>query len=163
MRDHSLARVEGDVPEVRRVSVDDWVIAGCPHQGPALSIAADGAYHAAWFSAGARQDGLFHSRSEDGGRTWSPALKIGSSETSSRADVLAAGGQTHLAWKESRPSGGTAVLVRRSADGGRTWTAPREAAATAGGSDHPLLVARGAAAFLSWFTAREGYRLVPLP
>jgi hypothetical protein len=163
VRDHSLLRLAGPAPEVRRASVDDWAINACPHHGPALAIARAGVYHAAWFSAGARQDGVFYARSEDEGRTWSPSMKIGSSETSGHADVLAAGDAVWLAWKESRPAGGTAILTRRSADGGRTWTAAGEAASTLGGSDHPVLVAKGDAAYLSWFTAREGYRLVALP
>lgn len=162
VRDHSLLRLTGGAPEVRRASVDEWAIDACPHHGPALSISRGGAYHAAWFSAGARQDGVFYARSEDEGRTWSPSMKIGSSETSGHADVLAAGDGVWLAWKESRPAGGTAILTRRSADGGRTWAAAGEAASTLGGSDHPVLVARGDAAYLSWFTAREGYRLVAL-
>jgi hypothetical protein len=31
---------------------------------------------------------------------------------------------------------------------------------TTGDSDHPFLLARATDAFLSWFTAKEGYRLI---
>jgi hypothetical protein len=51
----------------------------------------------------------------------------------------------------------------RSDDAGVTWSETRELARTRDNSDHALLVARGAEAFLSWFTAQEGYRLVPIP
>jgi hypothetical protein len=51
----------------------------------------------------------------------------------------------------------------RSDDAGLTWSGARALARTSGNSDHPLLVARGIVAFLSWFTAGDGYRLVPVP
>jgi hypothetical protein len=35
-------------------------------------------------------------------------------------------------------------------------------ATTADESDHPLLIAHQATAYLSWFTLKEGYRLIPL-
>jgi hypothetical protein len=35
-------------------------------------------------------------------------------------------------------------------------------AATAGASDHPFLLAHAEAAYLSWSTAQEGHRVLPL-
>jgi hypothetical protein len=48
----------------------------------------------------------------------------------------------------------------RSDDAGLTWSAAEEVARTTDNSDHPLLVACGTEAFLSWFTSQEGYRLI---
>jgi hypothetical protein len=50
----------------------------------------------------------------------------------------------------------------RSDDRGATWSAAAVLARSSGVSDHPQLVGRGGEAFLSWFTAREGYRLIAL-
>jgi hypothetical protein len=50
----------------------------------------------------------------------------------------------------------------RSHDAGVTWSDVRDVARTKGVSDHPLLLARDRKAFLSWFTAAEGYRLIPI-
>ncbi len=48
----------------------------------------------------------------------------------------------------------------------RAQTAPTQSlppiTVTADASDHPLLVARGPRAYLSWLTKLEGYRLIPL-
>ena len=78
-----------------------------------------------------------------------------------RPYVLAAGKALHLVWKEFD---GTTASVRWqvSADNGRNWSAPRTVAETADASDHPMLVAYKEQAYLSWLTAKEGYRLLPL-
>ena len=36
-------------------------------------------------------------------------------------------------------------------------------ASTADTSDHPMLIANGEKAYLSWNTMKEGYRLIALP
>ena len=64
-------------------------------------------------------------------------------------------------WKEFD---GTKSVVRwqASRDSGRQWTEARTIAETTDASDHPLLVAHGGHAYLSWLTKVEGYRLIPL-
>ena len=66
------------------------------------------------------------------------------------------------AWKEFDGST-TTILAQSSADGGKQWSEARVIASTTGASDHPLLVEHKGAAFLSWLTHEEGYRLLPLP
>ena len=56
----------------------------------------------------------------------------------------------------------TAIMVQISPDCGEVWSSPVEAASTADASDHPLLAAKNGRPYLSWLTAREGYRLLPL-
>jgi hypothetical protein len=163
IRDHSLLRLGPDGPEApHRASVDDWKIEGCPHHGPALAVDATGAYHLAWFTAGSRAQGLLYAQTRDQGRTFSAPYRFGSPETSSHPAVLAVGPMLYLAWKESLPEGGYAVRLLASTDGGRRWSPARDLARSSGATDHPLLIARGSAGLLSWFTEREGYRLIPL-
>jgi thiol-disulfide isomerase/thioredoxin len=103
VRDHAVITfTDAHTPgPVRRVSVDDWKTEACPHQGPALAIAADGSYHVAWFTNGTARKGLFYARSSDGGETFSPPLRIGDPARSpSRPFLLAAGQTLWLAWKE---------------------------------------------------------------
>ena len=163
IRDHSLMRLgDGGPTTPRRASVDDWKIEGCPHHGPALAVDAAGAYHVAWFTAGTRAQGLLYAHSRDEARTFSAPFRFGSAETSSHPALLVAGADLHLAWKESLPEGGYAVRVLTSIDGGTRWSQARDVLRTDGGSDHPILIARDGAAYLSWFTERDGYHLVPL-
>ena len=148
-------------PAARRATDDGWKIDGCPHHGPALAIGADGTWHLAWFTGeGKRGAGTFYRRSIDQGRSFSEPIRVGSSGAG-RPALIVTGRDVWLAWKE--PGGeGTAVKAMRSDDAGVTWSEPRELARTSNNSDHPVLIARGAEAYLSWFTTREGYRLLPM-
>ncbi len=56
----------------------------------------------------------------------------------------------------------TTIELMTSRDAGKTWTAARSVAMTHDASDHPLLIANGATAYLSWMTLQEGYRLISL-
>jgi len=164
VRDHAVITfADAQTPgPIYRVSVDDWEIDACPHQGPSLAVASDGAYHAAWSTSGRVRQGLFYANSHDGGRTFSPPMPIGHSDRApSRPYVLAASGAVWLAWKEFDGKE-TTVNLMVSRDGGRTWSEPRAVASTDNASDHPLLVSNGDRVFLSWQTRSNGYRLIAL-
>jgi len=164
VRDHAVVTFENPTTPgpLRRVSVDDWKLEACPHQGPSLAIAPDGSYHAAWFTDGARRQGLFYARADNAQSSFSEPLALSSPERQpARPYVLATGDAVHLVWTEF-DGDKTQVRWQVSHDGGRSWTKPATIADTADASDHPLLVARGAHAYLSWLTKREGYRLIPL-
>src|SRR3569833_3385620 len=76
----------------RRVTHDRWRIDACPHHGPALSIAADGHHHLAWFDNAPDARGLFYARSTDGGARLSPPLAFGDlAAQPGHADVLSLG------------------------------------------------------------------------
>ena len=162
VRDHSIARLEeGRQPVIERATDDGWRIDGCPHHGPALAVGRDGTWHMAWFTGeGKRGGGLFYQRSADGGRSFSEPMQLASGHASHPA-VLAIGTTVWLAWKDT-DGDTTVVRTLHSDDGGAHWSAPRVAARTRGASDHPLLVARREAAFLSWLASDEGYRLIEL-
>jgi hypothetical protein len=163
IRDHSLARLATDPPFLPvRATFDDWSINACPHHGPSLSIGADGTLHLAWFSGdGPRPGGAFYARSTDGGKTVGSAIRLGSAESASHPSVLTAGGQLLVAWKESG-DGGARILTARWDERKAGFDTLAVAASTRNGSDHPLLVAGRGRVYLSWFTADEGYRLIPL-
>jgi len=165
-RDHGITRFTDPVTPgpVLRATRDGWRIDACPHHGPSLSISTNGTYHLAWFTGeGPEGPGVFYARSTDGGRTLSEPLRVGTPDTLGHAAVLSRGSTVYLAWKERVDSGGTSIHVSRSDDGGRTWGDGREMLRAKGSSDYPLLVARTDGAFLSWFTADEGLRLIRLP
>lgn len=164
VRDHAVITFDDAATPgpMRRVSVDDWQIEACPHHGPSLAIAADGSYHVAWFTDGRARKGLFYARADSSAAPFSRPRALSSPERQpARPALLARGNSVHLAWKEFD---GTRVRVRWqvSHDSGRTWSEPRTVAETADASDHPLLVANGGQAYLSWLTTAEGYRLIPL-
>ena len=164
VRDHAVITfADPDTPgPLQRVSVDDWKIDACPHQGPSLAISPAGTYHAVWFTEGDARKGLFYARSTDRGRTFSTPLALGNpGHDLSRPYVAALPGAVWVAWKDFDGEEAS-VMVMVSHDDGVTWSAPRAVAQTDDASDHPLLVTDGHHAYLSWMTRNEGYRLLPL-
>jgi hypothetical protein len=164
IRDHAITTFANPTTPgpIYRVSVDDWEIEACPHQGPSLAVAPNGDYHATWYTNGRARKGLFYAHSSDGGRTFSSPMPIGNEDRApERPSVSAVANTVWLVWKEFDGTK-TTVQLMASRDGGNTWSQPKAVAETADASDHPLLVTNGSRAFLSWQTNREGYRLIPI-
>jgi hypothetical protein len=158
-RDHAMLRLDGKSLPIR-VSYDRWEVDACPHHGGALSIASDDVHHFVWFDNAPERHGLFYAHSTDRGKTFSTSLNFGNYEAQAgHPYVLSLGKAVHIVWKEF--DGQNSVIKgMSSADGGKSWSLPRQIAATAGASDHPLLIADGAQPYLSWNTAKEGLRLI---
>lgn len=158
VRDHALARV--DDPRPQRLSHEYWQTDACPHHGPALAIGPDGGYHAAWFSGAPERSGLFYARSGGGQHRFTPPVAFGDNTAqAAHPDVFVLGKAVFLAWKEF-DGRATTIRLQRSADGGRTWSAPRTLAASAGPGDHPRLMHDGRTLYLAWNTLAEGFRLI---
>lgn len=160
VRDHAVITFKDAATPgpLHRVSNDNWKISACPHQGPSLSIASTGTYHATWYTNGKTRQGLFYARSTDGGATFSEPVALGDpARNPSRGIVLATAKGTYVAWKEFDGEK-TTVKAMQSADDGKTWSPPQVIATTADTSDHPLLVSYGRNVFLSWMTKADGYR-----
>lgn len=163
VRDHAVLTFDGRTQpgQPLRVSEDNWQTQACPHHGPSLSVA-DGRYHVAWFTAATDRKGLYYAQSQDGGRHFTLPMAFGESKQNpTRPYVLARGKHVWLAWKEFDGKQ-SRVRVMHSDDEGAHWSTPVTRAETGGGSDHPILAADGAHAYLSWLTRAEGYRLLPL-
>ncbi len=162
IRDHALVKLDGKMVPVR-LSNENWNIAACPHHGPSLSIAQDGVYHAVWFSNAPEMRGLFYSHSDDRGKSFSKPISFGNLKAQpARPYVLSLGKRILIVWKEFDGES-TSVNLIQSADGGGLWSEPKKVASTVDASDHPMLVANGEKAHLSWNTKNEGYRLIALP
>jgi len=162
VRDHAIVTFKDlQTPgEVHRVSADDWQISACPHQGPSVSISANGTYHVTWYTNGNARKGLFYARSMDQGVSFSEPLPIGRSDRGpSRPYVLASPHGTVMVWKEFDGEQ-TTVQMMSSRDDGIHWTTPTTLATTSDTSDHPLLVSDGQRVFLSWMTKADGYRFL---
>jgi hypothetical protein len=164
VRDHAVITfADGATPgEPRRVAVDDWQIAACPHHGPSLAISQNGTYHVTWFTNGKARKGLFYAHSRDGGKSFSAPSAIGDAKQApSRPFVLAGPHGLTMTWKEFDGEK-TSVKVMTSGDDGESWSKPRTIAETADASDHPLLVTDGRHSYLSWMTKADGYRFIPI-
>lgn len=160
-RDFALARLDEKAILVRATH-DNWQVDGCPHHGGAISIGSDGAYHMVWFNNGPERHGLFYGTSTDSGRTFSTSYAFGNEDAQAgHPDVLSLGKRIFVVWKEFDGKEASAQGML-SSDGGSSWSAPRRLAATAGASDHPLLISHQDKAYLSWQTEKDGLRLLEI-
>jgi hypothetical protein len=88
----------------------------------ALTVDASDVLHAAWFDARAGNINLYYAFSTDGGRTWSPNLRITTQETPSNARSLGEyigvaadrNSAAYLVWTDGR-DGGSAIYFARTA------------------------------------------------
>lgn len=161
VRDHALITLN---PEATwRVTDDDWHIEACPKHGPALSIAADGRYHIAWFTQGEKRQGLFYAYADDLGESFSPPVRFGNPESlPEHADVLALGERVVLTWKEFDGQQ-TRLLAMQSHDRGNNWSAASVIGESNSESDQPDLITNGQRTFASWSALDNGHRLIPIP
>ena len=163
-RDHAVIRFSdtGRALPAQRVAEDHWVIDGCPHHGPSVAVTADGTVHAAWFTEGTTRQGLFYARATDHAQPFSTPKAIGNfAQRPGRPSLLTVGNTLWLAWKEFD---GQRLLIKEqhSMDAGRHWSIERIIGETHHAADHPVLIALGREAYLSWMTHDEGYRLIKL-
>jgi len=161
IRDHALAELgpKGAVSAITRVTFDDWRVDACPHHGPSVAYGQDGKRHQVWFNGkeGPRTGALYAAAS--GNRLATPE-PLGNGGQTSHADILTRDKQVAIVWKEFDGTS-TAVMARRSDDGGSTWS-QSEAGRTVANSDSPYLINSPGGIVLLWRTQNEGIRVIPL-
>ena len=113
VRDIYIVRqVNGSWTTPQAVFADDWVINGCPVNGP--SVAADGTrVVVAWFTSAAETPRVKVAFSQDAGVTFSQPIQVDGGETVGRVDaLLLPDGSALVCWLSGNAEGG-AIKVRR--------------------------------------------------
>ncbi|MFL5575506.1 MAG: sialidase family protein [Gemmatimonadaceae bacterium] len=135
------------------------------HNFHALHAAPGGALYVAWLDGRAGKSAAYMTRSADGGRTWSPNVRVAGGEACPccRTSVATGKGDTvYVAWRQVYPGNVRDVVVARSADGGATWNEPVRVHADGwvfDGCPHagPSLQVDGAGRLhVAWWTGKEG-------
>jgi len=159
-RDHALAELhaDGKAPAVQRATFDEWKINACPHHGPSVAFTPDGRRHQVWFNVKQGEGGVFYASAGPDGTLGQPQ-RLGS-EQAAHADLATEGNRVAIAWKQFDGKS-TAVMMRLSDDGGRTWR-EAEVARTKGSSDQPRVTAGKPGIVLVWRTQGEGVQTVLL-
>ncbi|NMG75538.1 exo-alpha-sialidase [Aromatoleum diolicum] len=154
-RDHALAKLGADgLPGgVRRATFDRWRVDGCPHHGPSLAVAADGTRHAVWFNERDGEGRVFYGRLQDGRVE---AQRTVGGERAAHADIAVSDKRIAIVWKEFDGER-TRLRADVSEDGGAQFRS-MELAVTAGASDQPRVLRRGALLFAFWRTENEGMK-----
>ena len=162
IRDHGIVTFsQADrANEPKRLSHDNWHIEGCPHHGPAISIADDGIYHITWFNNAPDSHGLFYVNSVNNAVNFSTPLNFGNYEKSAaHPHVLSLGKHVYIVWKEFDGKQSTLNLMQ-SDNTGKSWSPPTQLATTSAASDHPFLIKNGEEVYVSWHRIGEEYHLL---
>lgn len=85
-------------------------------------VADAGMVHAVWSSQKDNARAVYYRRSEDSGKTWSPAMRVSGESSSDSFPLLAeSAGTVHLVYLRGFGTPDAASYYRRSNDGGKTW------------------------------------------
>ena len=157
IRDHAFAvlHTDGRAPQVERATFSEWHIAGCPHHGPGLAIAADGARHAVWYEA-SHGPAIWYGQLDPGQRP-RQLLKL-AGPGASHADVAVHGHTVWVVWNQVGADG-YRLMLRSSNDSGAHFDAARAIADSTGAAGSPQLLQKNGHAFVAWNTA-NGFRLI---
>lgn len=157
IRDHAFAILEhGKTPVPARATFTGWHIAGCPHHGPGLAMAADGTAHGVWFSAKDDRPTIWYGQI-DPGKPPRHLRKLAGAGAA-HADIAVHGQTVWTVWNQMAADG-TALMLHVSHDGGTRFLPPRAIGHTAGQAGSPQLLQWKGKAYVAWNTA-AGFQLV---
>lgn len=146
-----VRRIAGKWSAPEPVYRDNWKIAACPVNGPA--IAADGNRVAlGWFTAAGDSARVKVAFSTNGGARFKPPVRIDDGTPAGRVDVaLLSDGSALVSWIERTGGDTAAVRVRRVRSDGRAGAAMTVATSSAArASGFPRMAISGETAFFAW-------------
>ncbi len=159
IRDHAFAILEHGktpVPVPARATFTGWHIAGCPHHGPGLAMAADGTAHGVWFSAKDDQPTIWYGQL-DPGKPPQHLRKLAGAGAA-HADIAVDGKTVWTVWNQIAAEG-TKLMLRISHDGGTRFGPARVLARTQGEAGSPQLLQWKGKTCVAWNTA-AGFQLI---
>jgi hypothetical protein len=143
-------RVNGEWTEGAAVWNDNWKIAACPVNGPALAAAGD-RVALAWFTGARDTLRVNVAFSRDAGATWGKPVRVDNGAPGGRVDaVLLDDGSALISWIERIGGDTAAVRVRRVSPSGRSGDAITIARSSSRTSGVPRMVRVGSDVVLAW-------------
>jgi len=163
IRDHAFVLLgrDGARSAVQRATYDNWRIEACPHHGPSMIAAERDQYHLAWFTGAAERRGIHYGRYDASTGRLHESRRMAGSSGAGHPSINRIGNRLLMAWKEF-DGRTTSIRLAVSEDAGKNWQPARVMAATTGASDHPFLLSHAGQGWLSWHSAREGLRIIPV-
>lgn len=151
IRDIYVSRlVDGRWTEPTPIHRDNWKIAACPVNGPALSaIGRDVAV--AWFTAVGDQGHVYAAFSSDAGKTFGTPVRVDDASAIGRVDIeLVSGGSAIVSWIEFADARSQFRIRQVSRDGARSASAGVAAIPASRSSGYPRLARRGNELLFAW-------------
>jgi hypothetical protein len=164
MRDVSIVRLrDGRWTAPRPVSSDNWLMHGCPVNGPSVA-AAGNRVAVAWFTAANDTPRVKLAFSSDAGASFGRPVIIDDGNPQGRVEiVLLDDGSALVSWLETTPEG-RALRVRRIRAGGqREATITVLPAGTAIANGFPQMVRAGDQLVFAWTAERVRTAVMPVP
>lgn len=147
-----------------RLDLARWDINGCPLKTTEMAIDGERLY-VATFTGGEDPAGVYFSRSEDGGRTFSGSRQVHSAAGYSDAPTMTidASGVVRIVW-HAKVGGLRRLFTAVSVDAGETLSEPVEVATPAGKSAYPATaVAADGTVWVTWQQENEEVFVTVLP
>ena len=156
IRDIYVSRLVGGAWSApRAVHNDNWRIAACPVNGPALS-ARGRDVAIAWFTAVGDQGHVYAAFSSNSGEAFGPPIRIDDAGAVGRVDVeLLADGSAAVTWIEFADQRSSFRIRRTERDGSRSASVPVSAIASGRSSGYPRMARRGNELVFAWVDAGD--------
>lgn len=150
-----------------RVSDDNWVLDGCPENGPSIAVDAARRVHVVWptllpgsNSSNSPTLGLFYAGSGDG-RRFSARQPIPTQGVPRHVQIaVTAQGQLLVAWDEQSPGKRTIAIARGLIDRDGSTRFSREAIADDRSASYPAIGATNSGVVLGWTSGEAGQTVI---
>jgi hypothetical protein len=144
----------------RTLHPDNWVIHGCPVNGPAMAAEGD-RVALAWFTAPGDEARVKVAFSKDGGASFGDPVVVDAGRPLGRVGVTLADGKAYVVWMEEADEGMATVEVRRVTRKGKVSKSRRIARTSAErASGFPQIARIGDRLVVAWTEAEDPPRVV---
>jgi hypothetical protein len=163
VRDISLIRRDGNQwSQPKVLHQDNWKIAACPVNGPAISASGNNVV-VAWFTAAQDKPRVYAIFSSDGGKSFSRPIQIDTGNPAGRVDVQWLSDRNALvSWLENKEGSGAAIMVRRVKPEGAQSPVVIASSFAARASGFPRMAAWGDGAVIAWTHVGENGTAIKL-
>ena len=150
-----------------RISDDNWVLDGCPENGPAIAVDSARRIHVVWptLVPGATPNGpptlaLFYAASADGSR-FTPRQQIPTEGVPRHPQIaLGSSGQMIVAWDEQSSGKRTIAVGRGTIDGKGTARFSRETLRDDAPGNYPFVATTDSATIVGWTSGTSGATVI---
>lgn len=151
VRDISVVRRNaGQWSQPKTLNRDNWKIAACPVNGPAISAAGNKVV-VSWFTAAQDKPRVFAMFSSDGGKSFGKRIQVDSGNPVGRVDALwLEDGNALISWLENKDGNGADIMARRVKPDGAQSPVVIAASSAARASGFPRIAAWGKGAVIAW-------------
>jgi hypothetical protein len=149
-----------------RVSDDQWVLDGCPENGPAIAVDARGRIHVVWptLIPGATPTseatlGLFYATSTDG-RRFTPRQRIPTEGVPRHPQIAPGPDGVVVTWDEQATGVRRVVVGRGTSDSRGVVRFTREVVDDTASATYPVVAATGDGTVLAWTSGAAGRNVI---